>query len=196
MNINYLIRKYGESGTLNGSPVSVYVDEERLSYYKKETDFRDHTGITLCLALIREAVGVDDKLVIGGISYYVFKSFETRKKGVRVYSEALLFKDDFIHDIDIYNQNMTLRNCNLPVKDDDPYTTRKARINTVSIDKYLNYSYHNDKTPTHIFTLLNEDGLSINNIIKWGTRTFEVLGSEDVDEQGRIINIHVIEVLN
>ena len=196
MNINSLINKYGESATLNGVDVFVFIDEERLSTYKKQSKFDEYTGLTMCAVLLKEQVLDSDIFSIKGLQYRVFESKEIRKNGVRVYSDALLFKDDFIHDVKIYTQSMNLKGCNLPVLAGVPYKEVKARIKTVKSQDYLQYSLHTSKVPTHVISMMFEDGVGVTDLIEWGDRKFEVLSSENIDEQDRILVINVIEVLN
>jgi len=113
-----------------------------------------------------------------------------------VYSDVVLFKNDFVHDVKIYTQSMNLKGCNLPSLANEPYKEVKARIKTVKPQDYLQYSLHADKVPTHVISMLFEDGVGVTDLVEWGERKFEVLNSENVDEQDRILVINVIEVLN
>lgn len=197
MNINSLINKHGEPGQHNDVDISVFVDEQRLSSYKKETGFKDFTGIMLCVVLVKEQVLDTDIFLINNSKYRVFQSKEIRKNGVRIYSDVLLFKDDFVHDIEIFKQSLNSKGCNLPsIKDGQPVIL-KGRIKTTKHNEYLQYAMHSDKTPTHVISVLFDDSdIEITDLIKWGDRSFEVLGSENINEQNRILVINVIEVLN
>ena len=197
MNINSLINKHGETGQRNNVDISVFVDEERLSSYKKETGFKDFTGIMLSAVLVKEQVLDTDIFSINGSQYRVFQSKEIRKNGVRIYSDALLFKDDFIHDIEILKQSLNSKGCNLPSIGESEPIVLKGRIKTTKHNEYLQYAMHSDKTPTHIISVLFDGSdIEITDLIKWGDRSFEVLGSENINEQNRILVINVVEVLN
>lgn len=196
MDINSLISKYGEPATLNGVGVFVFVDEDKLTVYKKHVGFGEYTGLGICLVLLKEAVSFNDVFVVNGVDYRVFESKEIRKNGVRVYSDVVLFKNDFVHDVRIYTQSMSLKGCNLPTLAGMPYKKVKARIKTVKPKDYVQYSMHGQKTPTHVVSMMFKDGVGVTDLIKWGDRAFEVLNSEDVDEQGRILVVNVVEVLS
>ena len=196
MGINSLISKYGEPATLNGVDVFAFVDEDRLSDYKKHVGFGEYTGLNICLVLLKEAVSLDDVFVMNGVDYRVFESKEIRKNGVRVYSDVVLFKNDFINDVRIYTQSISLKGCNLPTLADIPYKEVKARIKTVKPKDYTQYAMHGEKTPTHVITMMFDDGVGVTDFIEWGVRGFEVLNSEDVDEQGRLLVVNVVEVLS
>lgn len=197
MNINSLIHKYGETGQHNGANLSVFVDEERLSFYKKEPGFKSFTGIRLCAVLIKEQVLDTDIFLINNLKYRVFKSKEIRKNGVRIYSDALLFEDDFIHELEIFKQSLDNKCFNLPSIKAGQAIRLKGSIMTTRHNEYLQYALHSNKTPTHtISVLFDGSDIQITDLIKWGSRSFEILGFENINEQNRILVISVIEVLN
>lgn len=196
MKINSLINKYGEPATLNNLAIFAFVDEDKLIGYKKHIGFEGYTGLNLLLVLIKEAVNFNDIFVMNGIEYLVFESKEIRKSGIRIYSDVVLFKNDFVNDIKIYTQSMNLKGCNLPTLADLPYKEVKARVKTVKPNDYLQYALHGQKTPTHVISILFEDGVGVADLIEWGERKFEVLNSENVDEQDRILIVNTVEVLS
>ena len=191
MNTDTLINKYGETGQRNNLDISIFVAGEKLSSYKKET------GITLFAILIKEAILDTDIFLINGSQYRVFQSKEIRKNGKRIYSDALLFKDDFIHDIEILKQSLNTKGCNLPSIGDANSIILKGRIKTIKHSEYLQYAMHSNKTPTHVISVLFDgSNIEITDLIKWGDRSFEILGSENINEQNRILLLNVVEVLN
>lgn len=196
MNINSLINKYGETATLNEVDISVFVDEDKLIGYKSHTDFKEYTGLNIILVLIKEDVNFNDVFVINEIEYLVFESKEIRKSGVRIYSDVVLFKNDFVNDIKIYTQSLNTKGCNLPSLAEEPYKEIKARVKTVKPNDYLQYAMYGQKTPTHVISMLFEDGVNVTDLIEWGSRKFEVLNSENVDEQDRILIVNTVEVLS
>lgn len=196
MNINSLINKYGEPATLNEVSVSAFVDEDKLIGYKAHTEFKEYTGLNIILVLLKEAVNFNDVFVMNGVEYLVFESKEIRKSGVRIYSDVVFFENDFVNDVKIYTQSMNLKGCNLPTLADLPYKEVKARVKTVKPNDYLQYALHGEKTPTHVISMLFEDGVGVTDLIEWGDRKFEVLNSENVDEQDRILVVNTVEVLS
>lgn len=196
MNINSLISKYGESATLNEISVSAFVDEDKLIGYKNHTGFKEYTGLNLLLVLIKEAINFNDVFVMNGVEYLVFESKEIRKSGVRIYSDVVFFENDFVNDIKIYTQELNLQGCNLPARNPFSYKEVKARVKTVKPNEYLQYAMYGQKKPTHVISMLVEDGVEVTDLIEWGDRKFEVLNSENVDEQDRILIINTVEVLS
>lgn len=196
MNINSLINKYGEPATLNNVSIFAFVDEDKLLGYKEHTGFKEYTGLNLLLVLIKEAINFNDIFVMNGIEYLVFESKEIRKSGVQIYSDVVFFENDFVNDIKIYTQSMNLKGCNLPTLADLPYKEVKARVKTVKPNDYLQFALHGEKIPTHIVSILFEDGVGVADLIEWGDRKFEVLNSENVDEQDRILVVNTVEVLS
>jgi hypothetical protein len=196
MNINSLIAKYGEPATLNGVSIYAFVDEDKLLGYLGHIGFKEYTGLKMASVLIKEAINFNDVFVMNGIEYLVFESKEIRKSGIRIYSDVVFFENDFVNDVKIYTQSLNLKGCNLPSMADIPYKEVKARVKTVKPSDYLQYAMHGEKTPTHVISILFEDGVGVTDMIEWGSRSFEVLNSENVDEQDRILIVNTVEVLS
>lgn len=197
MKLNELIQKYGEVGQLNGAAVYLVVIEDRISSYKQEVSFQVFTGLRTCDIMVREVIADTDIITIQGIDFRVFQTGAIRKKGIQVYSEATVFEDDFNHDINIYKETLKTRGINLPQVSAQAPFTYKARIKTLTEQESLTYLRYGDKTPTHTFTImpLSSKPVEYTDMIKWGTRSFEVMGTQNIDEAGRYIMIDTVEGL-
>lgn len=196
MNYRQMIKKYGESATLNGVDVYVLIDEEKTSTYKKEPGFKAFTGSKMCKVLIASTITEhSDRIVIAGVDYRVFQAKGIKQRGKIAYTEATLFENDFTHDAKIYAQVVSLKGLNLPSKTETPYKIVKARLKTAKATDYTEYAFYGGKIPTHIISVMYEDGLKVGDLVSIGARSFEVLGTENIDERDVILVIDVIEVL-
>ena len=198
MKLNSLILKYGERGQLNGNLVSMVIMEDRTSSYKTEAGFKEFTGLRTCTVLIREVLQDTDILTIQGVQFRVFETEAIRKKGVQVYSEAIVFQDDFSHDINIYKETLSISGVNLPKTSTAAPFTYKARVTTLTDQEILTYLRYGSKSPTHTFTIIPESTkpIEVTDVIKWGSRDFEVLGTQNIDEAGRYLIIDAQEGLD
>jgi SPP1 family predicted phage head-tail adaptor len=196
VNINSLIKKHGENAKKNGVDIKLFSDVESISQYESPPKFRDYTGIRMFAVLIREEVAIDDVFLSRGKTFSVFKSSEIRHKGKRIYSDALLFEDDFNQDISIFNQSLQSSGCNLPSVNATANITTKARIKTINDPDYLQLSLRGGKRVTHNITIKYQSGVEKADLIKWGNRAFEILAIDNINEQNRLLVISVIEVLN
>lgn len=197
MNINNLITKYGEIGKLNENNIYMVIDEDRISSYKTEPGFKVYSGLRTCSIIIREAMANTDIVTIGNVEFRIFESAAIRKKGIQVYSEALVFQDDFVHEINIYKETLKTQGINLPEVSTQAPFTYKARVNTLTEQESLTYLRYGDKVPTHKFTIMPESSKPVEytDVIKWGSRNFEVMGTQNIDEAGRFIVIDAVEGL-
>ena len=118
------------------------------------------------------------------------------RNGKIVYSETGIFEDDFIHDIKFYTQSADMKGCNLPSQSDEPYSEYKARIRTEKPKDYLQLALQGAKVPTHKITIMYQGGINTSDLIVWGDRKFEILSSENVDEQNVFLEMSCIEVLS
>ena len=197
MNINSLIRKHGEPAKQNGQNIHVFLNGERLSSYRAITGFKEYTGMRTLAVLIKQEARDDDVYVVNGRNWLVFEAQEVRHKGKRVYSDVVLFEDDFTHEITLFDQEMKKHGCNLPSRKEEPKVTAMARLKTVKASEFLQMAMHHDgKPPTHVFTTKYTEGFKSRDVIAWGERAFEVLSVENVNEQDRLLSITTIEVLN
>jgi hypothetical protein len=156
-----------------------------------------YTGIRLCSIFVTNKVNPTDLFTVATRHYRVLKSEEVRVKGAIEYTDVLLFEDDFMHSVTVHKQVLRQGGLNLPWVSTGSIITLSARIETASRNEILQYTGRNGMVATHTFTTLYEDfDLHVEDLIKLGDRSFEVLGFENVDEQNRLLVISTIEVLN
>jgi len=196
MNVLSLIRKYGSLVTMNGVADTAFMDEGKASSLKKTKAFKGYTGLRVEVLLMNKAVSHDAAFIIDGIDFLVLETKPVHRNGKVIYSETVLVQDDFVNDIQIHVQSLAMEGCNLPSVEQVPYKTAKARIKTVKYHEVIQYSLQGAKPPTHVFTVFYQSGVATSDLIKWGTRSFEVLSVENVDEQDIFLEMSCIEVLN
>ncbi|MDY0193575.1 MAG: hypothetical protein RBR93_08610 [Aliarcobacter butzleri] len=193
MNNVRLISKYGEKIKLNGVNTKAYFEESKKTYYLRKQEI--YTSFEIEVIHTREKLTLDDILVLKGDNFEVLDTMPVYTSGNVSYCETLCYKDDFTKDITIKNQSLNMNGCNLPNAVQASPIEAKARLKTIKPLDYLNYSFHNDKKPTHIFTLKFIDGVMMSDLIEWGERNFEVLAIENINENNKLLAIYCIEVL-
>ena len=197
MNVNTLINKYGERGEQNGVPICIFIDSEKTTFYQREKLFKKFSGLGAVCAFVKERVEESDRFKIGDADYLVLSSMECKKSGARIYSDLVLFKDDFDKEIQIFKQALSRQGCNLPSIVNEAPVTLMARVKTAKHNDYLEYAMHSERKPTHVISVQYRDlDIQLTDLIKWGDRSFEVLGAENIDELNRLIYITCIEVLS
>lgn len=193
-----LIKKYGTRIKRNGVDVVVFFDEEKASSFKKAQNFKQYTGFKISVLLMKGKAQATDVFNYDGKDYRVFEAKTISSKGTDEYTEAVVFQDDFNHDLKIYDQAMGRNGLSLPIvsQGDDSFISVKARIATATPNDYKNLAFHGGKVPSHIFTLIStEQKPKVSDLIKWGDRRFEILSVEELNEAGVLIVIEAIEVL-
>jgi hypothetical protein len=193
MNNTRLISKYGEKIKLNGINTKAYFEESKKTYYLRKQEI--YTSFEIEVIHTKEKLTLDDILVLKGDNFEVLDTMPVYTSGIVSYCETLCYKDDFTKDITIKNQSLNMNGCNLPNAVQASPIEAKARLKTIKPIDYLNYSFHNDKKPTHIFTLKFIDGVMMSDLIEWSERKFEVLAIENINENNKLLAIYCIEVL-
>lgn len=195
--INTLILKYGEVVSVNGNATKAVVDEDRTSSYKSEAGFSVFTGLRTCTLLIREVLHDTDIIKVQGVDFRVFKTEAIRKKGTQVYSESLIFEDDFKHDIKIFKEFLETKGVNLPKQGTATSLDFKARIRTLTGNESLSYARYGKSIPSHAFTIspAGTNKIVPTDKILFGTRNFEILGIQNIDEAGRYLILDAVENL-
>lgn len=196
MNVVSLIRKYGRAVTIDGAADIAFLDEGKASSLKKTKAFNGYTGLRVEVALMDKAVSDDAAFVIDGVNFLVLETKPVHKGEKVIYSETVLVQDDFIHSVEVHSQALTIDGCNLPSVKQAPFIAIQARIKTIKYHEAIQYSLQGAKPPTHAFTARWVAGISASDLIKWGSRSFEILSVENVDEQDRFIEMNCIEVLS
>lgn len=192
-----LINKYGEDAKRNAADVRVFIEDDMSAMHERFPALPFYTGIRLCNIFIKDRVDVTDLMTVDRKHYRVLKSEEVRVKGKTEYSDVMLFEDDFTHAITIHKQHLIQNGLNLPSVAEGAIIGVSARIETASRDELLQYTGRNGMVATHTFTIIYRNfDLQGEDLIKFGSRSFEVLGFENVDEQNRLLVISTIEVLN
>lgn len=194
MNINALIRNYGTKVKIDTIEKDVFFDTQKSSRYKKS---KLYSSFNTKVILTKEIINADATIVVDGKNFLVIETIDSpSRNGKIVYSETGIFEDDFIHDIKFYTQSSEMKGCNLPSKSDLPYSEYKARIRTEKPNDYLQFALQGAKVPTHKITIMYQDGINTSDLIIWGDRRFEILSSENIDEQNVFLEMSCIEVLN
>jgi len=192
-NVNTLIDKYGNDIIIDTKSVRAFLDEQKSTRYKKS---KLYSSFNTCVILTKDIVPQTADLTIDGKNYLVLETIEAPVTNGKVYyCETGLFENDFIHDIQMYNQSINMSGCNLPSATNVPYNSYKAQIRTKKPNDYLQYSLQGAKVPTHTITIFYQNGVSASDLIKWGSRSFEVLTMENIDETDTFLEMNCIEVL-
>lgn len=193
--VDRLIEKNGSTITINGEEVKVHIDthKEALNKVKRSQAL---PYLTMKSILSLEKIPYNAKIKICGEDFLVYEIIEapTRKDKIEYY-DTVLFKDDFVNDIKIGKQTLSMVNCNLPSDVNTPTETVKAQIRTKKSQDILQYSMQGKIPPTHEFTIFYKDGVKIGDFIEWGQRRFEVISAINIDELNRFLVIDVAEVV-
>ena len=188
-----LINKYGEKITIDNVKTKAYFEEVAKTYYLKK--YARFTSFDIEVIHTIKEVSLDAVLKIRNKDYLVLDSKPVRTSGKISYSETVLFEDDFTNDITIAKLESSIAGCNIPKTSQNGIISTKARITTVKPIKTLELSAQG-KAPTHIFLLKYIDGIKANSIVSMGTRKFEIITIENIDEKNKLLEINTIEVLN
>jgi len=192
-----LISKYGEDAKKNDTNIRVFIDDMSSSIHQKFPSLSFYTGIRICEILVKDVISPTDMITLNNRHYRVLKTDEVRVKGKTEYCDVILFEDDFRHSITIHKQQLLQSGLNLPSVTDGAIVSLSARVETASRDELLQYTGRSGVVATHTFTILYKDfNLQVEDVIKMGSRSFEVLGFENVDEQNRLLVISAIEIIN
>ena len=198
MDIERFKSKYGIAARHNGASVSVIPTKSESKGFRHFAVDPEYTGTELFTILMSEAVTWRDNFVINRKSYLVF-SIKTIWKGDDIaYNEIILFENDFTHAMTVQKQARGLSGVNLAILDTNT-TAFNARISSVTETQRLQLSLHNDKPTTHTVTAVYTSSVAtiqVEDMVKSGGKSYEVLGIEDVNNAHRLIKLSVIEVLS
>lgn len=194
MNINTLIDKYGTSIQKNNETIRVYFDNTKATQVKRNNLY---TSFNLRIILLKEEISLDDVFVIDGKEFLVLEVIDKGYVGNQlVYVEVALYENDFMENVRFFSQSLAMQGCNLPNADTNPYKEAKARIRTKKSTELLSLALQGQKVPTHEITIKYQDGISANDLIVWGDRSFEILSLQNLDEKNKFLVMDCIEVLN
>lgn len=193
MNNARLISKYGEKVKLNNTNTKAYFEESKKTYYHRLNEV--YTSFDIEVIHTIENILLDDVLVLRNENFGVLDAKPVYTSGVVSYCETLCYKDDFTKDIVIKSQSLNTQGCNLPNVKQTPSIEAKARLKTIKPTDYLNFALQGAKVPTHTFVLKYIDGVDASDLIEWGNRNFEVLTTENINENNKLLAINCIEVL-
>lgn len=190
-----LIDKHGSTISINGTDAKVHIDTHKETIKKiKRSMYVPYFTMKSILSL--EKVPLDASVEIYGEDFLVYEIIEAPIANNKVqYYDTVLFKDDFIHDITIGKQTLSMEKCNLPSDTNTPTQSIKAQIRTKNGQDILQYSMSGKTPPTHEFIIFYQEGINIGDYIEWGKRRFEVLSAINLDELNRFILIDTAEVV-
>ena len=98
----------------------------------------------------------------------------------------------------VQSQARGLSGVNLAILDGSAQSFN-ARITSVSDTGRLQVALHNDKPMSHVVTAIHSStvaSIQVEDMLKSGSRSYEVLGIEDVNDAHRLVKLSVIEVLS
>jgi len=185
--INSLIDKYGVEIFINDTKTKAFIDDTKKSYLK---GYKEYTDFEVLTVMAKEDISLDDVLKIDDKVYYVFEVVAQPRTSMIYYTEAVVYKDDFTHDIELYDTEPT-QNCAIEGVG-KLLDTLKVSIKTKSVtDDILMYS---GKAVTHIFTCRYKELTSRPKLIKWAGRSFEVLSVVNKDEENKFLSFECVEI--
>ena len=193
--INSLIDKYGQTVTIDGVEKKAYNDSTKLSRFRKLDKLSSFLDVRVLFT--KEEIVENAICIINGEEYLYLETLDIAVVfGKNIYYETALFKNEFVNDIRLNKQSLNMNGCNLPIVDSLAYSTHKAIIRTKKANDYINYSMHGDKVATHEIVIFYIGGVSATDLVEWGSRRFEIISMENIDEESKFLVLNVIEVLN
>jgi hypothetical protein len=198
MDIERFKDRFGVVVTQNGSPITVIKMSTDSMGFKHFSSNPDYTGTDMFRIILDDPVDWDDSFSIDAKRYRIFSINSIWNGGVIAYSEVTLFEDDFTHEMTVQSQARGLSGVNLAILDGNTKTFN-ARIASISDTGRLQVALHNDKPMSHVVTATYSTtvaSIQVEDMLKSGSRSYEVLGIEDVNDAHRLVKLSVIEVLS
>ncbi len=204
-NINSLITKHGGLGSHNENSTTIFPYDLNLTPNKNDKIglFAQYSGIRAARFLMIEKVEEEDSITFNEINYFVVKSNEIQHQGNRVYSDVIAYENDFIVDLSFTKQILQgdLDQCNVPGFEGSlPYHFAKGRVKSISPNEYLQYSFNQNDVITHVisvrYTENNFDKVEIDDLIKGGGGSYQIITIENIDNQNRLIQFNCIDRLS
>jgi len=193
--INSLIDKYGQSVTIDGVETKAYNDNSRISRFRKTSKVSSFLEVRIFFT--KDEIAENAVCVINAQEYLYLETIDIAVVfGKNVYYETALFKNEFVNDIKLYKQSLNMSGCNLPSVNSIEYSSHKAIIRTKKANDYINYSMQGNKLITHEIVIFYADGVSATDLVEWGSRRFEIISMENIDEENKFLVLNVLEVLN
>ena len=193
--INSLIDKYGQSVTIDGVEKKAYNDSTKLARFRKANKISSFLEVRVLFT--KEEIAENAVCVLNAQEYlYLETLYIAVVFGKNVYYETALFKNEFVNDIKLYKQSLNMNGCNLPSANSIEYSSHKAIIRTKKANDYINYSMQGNKVITHEIVIFYAGGVSATDLVEWGSRRFEIISMENIDEDSKFLVLNVIEVLN
>lgn len=188
MNLNYLIDKYGTLVYQNENKTKWFLDDVDKSYLNIK--IKRYSSIDYKKILLKNAIEPDDVFKDSKENeYLVFDIKEIYKKENLIYSEAVVFKNDFDKEITIIDYN-TIRAVSGTPKEDRIILATKARIKELSPSDPLSIpTYPDGAQITHLISIFYDAKIKEirNLIIKWDSKEFEVKKIENVNNMNKIL---------
>ncbi len=196
--LNSLIKKYGQVIQQNQTPVYAILNKNETIPFKTgffhKALLDNYTGSKRIEILIREDLDEKDIFDVEGKQYRVWNHQKIKDGNNTIYNKAVIYEDDFTHNVNFYKQEILKTGCNLPSQAKLSYLTALAKIETVNENNYLQLGMYADDTTTHIFSLLyNEEIINRMDQIAWDDRRFQINSWINIDEKNRILKINTIE---
>ena len=193
--INSLIDKYGQTITVDGIERKAYNDSTKINRFRKLNKISSFLEIRILFT--KEEIAENAVCVLNAREYLYLETLDIAVVfGKSVYYETALFKNEFVNDIKLYKQSLNMNGCNLPSVNSTEYSSHKAIIRTKKANDYINYSMQGNKVITHEIVIFHYDGVRATDLVEWGSRRFEIINMENIDEESKFLVLNVIEVLN
>ena len=193
--INSLIDKYGQTITIDGLERKAYNDSTKINRFRKLNKISSFLEIRILFT--KEEIAENAVCVLNAQEYLYLETLDIAVVfGKNVYYETALFKNEFVNDIKLYKQSLNMNGCNLPSVNSTEYSSHKAIIRTKKANDYINYSMQGNKVITHEIVIFYYDGVRATDLVEWGSRRFEIINMENIDEESKFLVLNVIEVLN
>ena len=190
-----LIKKHGMRATIDSAPVKMFIDKHRVSELRRPNN-KVIPYIKTKVVLTLSQIPLNSIIELMGKSYRVWEQTEeVYDKNKLLFCATMIFEDEFVNEVKLYEQSLATSGCNLPEHALQPHLTANAQIRTQSVTKLLEMPIVTDKVITHIFTVFFAEGIERTNLLIWNDRHFEVLGVENVNEKNRILELSCAESL-
>lgn len=194
-----MIKEFGQKIKLNEDFVYAYIDNDHKIPFSKATNevkVKNYTGFNSIGILLRNKLKEDDLLEINEKNYRVWAFEDIIVDGSRIYTDAIIYENDFIHDLVFYDQYLEKTACNSTMQKSISYYETKARLETLSENSYLEQAYYSDEIDTHVFTILYPDStikFKKNDEIRFDNRFFKINGFININEQNKLLRISTEE---
>ncbi len=202
--------RHGERGSHNGHSTIFHVEEDNLTFDNK-TKYIEYSGIRFMELFMLEDINYSDVINVRGQDYFVFKRDAVWHKGERVYTEVIIYENDFNHNLQFFkhSQDGEIGIQNKPTIKGESYLSIEGRVKTAYGRGRLEFSFNSDEQITHYITvrtvgldisLADISKIEVRDLIRTDNKDYEIINIENINENNRLIFLscvqRIIEVEN